>query len=286
MRGDSVTDQDTGCGRRRFLKYSGAAGVLGLSSLSGCTMVQGSQASGMEFMMGVEGLSMFAGAPAHGEYPAMPMSMSMEGMSMEGVPVKMVAKPDDSNNYHFMPHVAWVEPGTQVIWSHADIEGVSQPRGHSVTSFGAGEFFPSMIPEEASHFDSGYIAGLHGQKSEAEGIDERFNGRLSNKLLEVGNPTARGPYSHTFEHEGVYLYYCQNHHGFKMAAAIVVGELWGEGGTEAVDDPHGWSPAMTREAHHLEEADEHHGEAVHHQVGELREMIHSGGESMGHGGGM
>jgi len=248
-------------------------------------MVKGSQASSMDFMMGVEGLSMFAGAPAHGEYPAMPMTMNMEGMSMEGVPVKMVAKPDDSNNYHFMPHVAWVEPGTQVIWSHADIDDVSQPRGHSVTSFGAGRFFPSMIPEEASHFDSGYIAGLHGQKSESEGIDERFNGRLSTKLQQVGNPTARGPFTHTFEHEGVYMYYCQNHHGFKMAAAIVVGELWGEGGTEAVEEAHGWSPAMTRNPEELEHVDDAHGGPVHHQINELKEMIHSGGESMGHGGG-
>jgi len=28
-------------------------------------------------------------------------------MSMDVVTVRMVAKPDDSNNYHFMPHVAW-----------------------------------------------------------------------------------------------------------------------------------------------------------------------------------
>lgn len=248
-------------------------------------MLAGSQASGMAFMQGVEGLSMFAGAPAHGEYPASPMPMEMEGMSMEGVPVKMVAKPDDSNNYHFMPHVAWVEPGTQVSWSHADIDGVSQPRGHSVTSFGAGDFFPRFIPEEASHFDSGYIAGLHGEKSRSEGIDERFNGRISDRLTDLGNPLGRGPFTHTFEHEGVYMYYCQNHHGFKMAAAVVVGELWGEGGTEAVSDPHGWSPAMTRDPEPITGIDTVHGEAVHDQIEELREMIHSGGESMGHGGG-
>lgn len=250
-------------------------------------MVKGSQAPSMAFMQGVEGLSMFKGAPAHGEYPAKPMTMTMEGMSMQGVMVRMVAKPDDSNNYHFMPHVAWVEPGTQVIWAHADIEGVSEPRSHSVTSFGAGEYFPRMIPDDASGFDSGYIPGLHGSKSVSEGIDHRFNQFMSRKLREAGNPLGRGPFTHTFDHEGVYMYYCQNHHGFKMAAAVVVGELWGEDGTKAqgVSDPHGWAPGMTRPAEQIERADDFHGQPVHHQVEELRGMIHTGGEMMGHGGG-
>ncbi|MFB6197842.1 MAG: hypothetical protein ABEI52_06180 [Halobacteriaceae archaeon] len=30
--------------RRQFLKYGGSAGLLGLAPLSGCTMVEGSQA--------------------------------------------------------------------------------------------------------------------------------------------------------------------------------------------------------------------------------------------------
>lgn len=282
-----MTASDRTYGRRQFLKHSGAIGALGLASLSGCTMLAGSQAPSMGFMQGVEGLSMFKGAPAHGEYPAEPEEMMMHGGggSMEAVTVRMVAKPDDSHNYHFMPHVAWIEPGTTVSWMHADIDDVSQPRGHSVTSFGAGGFFPKLIPEDAPGFDSGYIAGLHGQKSVDEGIDERFNGRISNRLRAVGNPLGRGPFTHTFEHEGVYFYYCQNHHNFKMAAAIVVGELWGEDGTQAVDDPHGWAPAMTMDAEEATHVDEFHGEALHDQIGELREMIHTGGESMGHGGG-
>jgi len=41
-------------GRRQFLKYGGAAGV-GLTSLSGCAMVQGSQDPSMEFMQSVGG---------------------------------------------------------------------------------------------------------------------------------------------------------------------------------------------------------------------------------------
>lgn len=271
-------------GRRRFLKYGGAAGAIGLASLSGCTMLSGSQDPSMGFMQGVEGLSMFKGAPAHGEYPADQRTIEMHGgMEMNAVGIQMVAKPDDSNNYHFMPHVAWVEPGTRVAWMHADIDGVSQPRGHSVTSFGAADFLPRLIPEDAGHFDSGYIAGLHGEKSVEEGIDERYNGRISNRLRDLGNPVERGPFMHTFEHEGVYLYYCQNHHGFKMAAAVVVGELWGEGGTEAVEEAHGWSPGMTVDPEVITRVDPTHGEALHDQVNEIREMVHSGGESMGHG---
>lgn len=244
-------------------------------------MLQGSSAPSMEFMQGVEQLQMFKGAPAHGEYPAEPQTMTMEGMEMQGVPVKMVAQPNDSNNYHFMPHVAWIEPGTQVIWSHADIQDISEPRAHSVTSFGANYYFPTLIPPDAHTFDSGYIPGLHGQKSQDHGIDHRFNSLLSQMLKNHGNPLGRGPFTHTFEHEGVYLYYCQNHHMFKMAGAIVVGELWGEGGTASVDHVHGWSPAMTADTERIEQVDEAHGSALHDQVHELREMIHSGGEMMG-----
>ncbi|MFB6239947.1 MAG: hypothetical protein ABEH81_16575, partial [Halopenitus sp.] len=89
-------------------------------------------------MQGVQALQMFKGAPAKDAYPAQPQTMEMEeGGTLEAVVVRMVAKPDDSNNYHFMPHVAWVEPGTKVAWMHADIKNVSEPRTHSATAIGA-----------------------------------------------------------------------------------------------------------------------------------------------------
>lgn len=286
--------------RRQFLRSAGALGALGLTSLSGCTMLAGSQAPSMGFMQGVDGLHMFKGAPATGDYPANPMTMEMEGMEMTGVMVRMVAKPDDSNNYHFMPHVAWVEPGTTVIWAHADIEGVSEPRAHSVTNFGANNLLPRLVPAGAHDFDSGFIAGLHGAKSVSEGIDHRFNGRISDRVSDVENreqlseserPVPRGPFSYTFEEPGVYFYYCQNHHEFKMAAAVVVGPYYGEQGNKhdsvSEANPPGWAPAMTTgDVHHkLTEADPVHGESVAHQVEELRGMIHGGGEMMGgHGG--
>lgn len=255
----------------------------------------------MGFMQDVSSLKMFKGAPAHGEYPAEPMTMTMEGMEMEGVMVDLVAKPDDSDNYHFMPHVAWVEPGTQVIWGHADIDGVSEPRAHSVTAFGAGHRFPQLVPDHTRQFDSGYIPGLHGTKSVSEGIDHRFNDRISDRIADPVNseslpgyrqPVPRGPFTYTFEEPGVYFYYCQNHHEFKMAAAIVVGPYYGEHGNAhgSVDaeNPPGWAPAMTAPNVHdrIHDADEVHGEALAQQVEELRAMIRGGGESMGgHDGG-
>lgn len=115
----------------------------------------------------------------------------------------------------------------------------------------------------------------------SSGIDERFNGEISRDLKKLGNPLGRGPFVHEFTEEGVYLYYCQNHHEFKMAAAVVVGELWGEDGTEAVENPSGWSPAMTRDTSVIEQVDDIHGEALRDQVTELKEFIRSGGQMMG-----
>jgi plastocyanin len=261
--------------RRHFLKGVGAVGVAG--SLAGCAFGVDALESSMS-AVDVEGLTMFKGAPAHGEYPAEPSHIEHEmpggTMEMDAVTVSMIAATDDSNNYHFMPHVAWVEPGQTVFWEHFSRDGVSERRTHTVTSFGNASLFPRLIPEGSHHFDSGFRAGTHGIDQD-ELIDERHNREMVDQIGQEGG------FSHTFEEEGVYLYYCQNHHEFKMAAAIVVGELWGEGGSETVDDPDGWAPGMTTDLHELEEADEMHGEAVHQQVEELREMIHSGGEMMG-----
>lgn len=286
--------------RRQFLRSAGALGALGLTSLSGCTMLAGSQAPSMGFMQDVEALKMFKGAPAMGNYPAKPKTMTMEGMEMTGVMVRLVAKPDDSNNYHFMPHVAWVEPGTTVMWAHADIEGVSQPRGHTVTAFGANHMLPRLFPTDARPFDSGFIPGLHGQKSVEEGIDHRFNQRISERITSVENsehlssrerPVPRGPFMVKFHKPGAYFYYCQNHHQFRMAGAIVVGPYYGEHGDEhdsvSQPNPDGWGPAMTAKNVHekIHEADHLHGEALAHQVEEVRGMIHGGGKMMGgHGG--
>lgn len=263
-------------GRRRFLKYGGVAGALSLTSLSGCAMVQGSQAPSMGFMQTVQALQMFKGAPAQDAYPAQPQTMEMEEGTLEAVVVRMVAKPDDSNNYHFMPHVVWVEPGQTVFWEHYNEEGFSERRTHTATSFGSNGLFMRLIPEGASHFDSGYRAGTHGSQGGGDpSIDERFNRGMVRSLGGV-----EGGFAHTFEQKGVYLYYCQPHHEFKMAGAVVCGEIWGEDG-QGGEEPVGWDPAMTADVSVIPEMDTYHGEAVLAQVHELRELIHGGGE--GHG---
>ena len=235
----------------------------------------------MANVMGVEGLSMFKGGPANGEYPASTSHIEMEmpggqHMEMEAVTVSTIAAPDDSNNYHFMPHVVWVEPGQTVLWEHYAAPGVSEKRTHTATSFGGAGQFMRLIPEGASHFDSGYRAGTHGMDQQ-EQIDERFSRKMARLIGQ------EGAFTHTFEQQGVYFYYCQNHHEFKMAGAVVVGELWGENGDEAVSDTTGWGPGMTANLDLIPRQDPLHGKALKDQLHEVREMIISGGQFMGHG---
>lgn len=264
--------------RRTYLK--GIAGLAGTSALAGCTITAGALDSSMETVMAIDELSMFKGAPAHGEYPAETSHIEHEMpggvMEMEAVTIGMTAATDDSNNYHFMPHVAWVEPGQTVFWEHFSRAGVSERRTHTITSFGGADLFMRLIPADAHHFDSGYRAGTHGI-SQSELIDERHNREMVDQIGQEGG------FSHQFEQEGVYVYYCQPHHEFKMAGAVVVGELWGDAGDEAVSNPDGWGPAMTADTDQIPSMDPMHGAAVHDQVHELREMIHAGGDMNGGG---
>lgn len=265
----------TDASRRGYLK--GVAGLVGGSAFAGCTATVGALDSTMESVMEVDELDMFKGAPAHGEFPAEPSTIEHEmpggHMEMEAVAIRMTAATDDSNNYHFMPHVAWVEPGQTVFWEHFARAEVSERRTHSVTSFGSNGLFMRLIPEHAHHFDSDYRAGTHGI-DQGELIDERYNREMADQVGQEGG------FSHQFEEEGVYFYYCQPHHQYKMAGAIVVGELWGSDGTESVSNPSGWAPAMTADTDAILGQDPMHGDAVKDQLHELREMIHSGGDMM------
>lgn len=266
--------------RRRFLGALAGAGTV--APLSGCTVLAGALDSDMESLEDIDELPMFKGAPAQDAFPAetetiehhMPDGM----MEMEAVSIATTAATDGSNNYHFMPHVAWIEPGQTVAWEHFSRPGVSERRTHTITSFGADGKYMRLIPPDAEPFDSGYRAGTHGV-DHREHLDERFNREMVDQIGQ------EGMFTHQFEQEGVYLFYCQPHHEYQMAAAVVVGELWGEHGDEAVDDPAGWAPAMTADTERIRTMDPRHGHAVSEQVHELRELIRSGGDMMGNGGG-
>lgn len=97
----------------------------------------------------------------------------------------------EGSQFHFMPHVGYVEPGTTVEWVHAG-NGDSL---HSVTSMHPEQPEPALCPPDSKPFNSGPF----GAKKD--------------------------PYRHTFEEPGVYVYYCMPHKAFGMAAAMVVGHV-------------------------------------------------------------
>jgi plastocyanin len=232
-----------------------------MMSFAGCLqsqMTEGSIGANMQPMMQM-GFEAMVGSPAMDEYPAEPND---EGF----VDVAMIAYDDDTNNYHFMPHVVWVEPGTTVRWAHT-AKGISERRTHSATAITpelmAG--YPRLIPENGASFDSGLLPGSHDSEFDAVGETELIR---------------YGPYTHTFEEKGVYFYLCQPHYGVSgMAGAVVVGELWEENQGE------GWSPGMTADLSPIVEADPVNGPVIKEKIeGDLRTMVRHGEEG-GEGGG-
>ncbi len=228
-------------------------------SLAGCLqsqMVDGSIGANMQPMMEM-GLSAMAGSPAKDAYPAEPND---EGF----VDVMMVAYADGTNNYHFMPHVVWVEPGTTVRWMHTG-EGISEKRTHSATAITPDLMtgYPRLIPEAGAQFDSGLLPGSHDSEFDAVGETELIG---------------YGPYTHTFEERGVYFYLCQPHYGVSgMAGAVVVGDLWEENQGE------GWSPGMTADLSPIVDADPVNGPVIKEKIeGDLRTMVRHGEEGGGH----
>ncbi|MFB6130546.1 MAG: plastocyanin/azurin family copper-binding protein [Salinigranum sp.] len=218
----------------------------------------------MSKAMSTTGLPMFGGGPDNLK-------------SGDEVMVHAVAMADDSNNYHFFPHVVWVEPGTTVKWEHFVKPHVSVARVHTSTALSGKHFGVRLIPESAQGWDSKLMAGTGSMmSSEQRFFDAEENGGITNDIgKQVVNSESnqlRGGFSHTFEKQGVYMYYCQNHYKFNMAGAVVVGPLSGKNKAE------GWAPAMTAD---LSPIEEYVGaEGLIDQLGELREFVEKGG-SMG-----
>lgn len=130
--------------------------------------------------------------------------------------------------YMFRPMVAFVEPGTTVSWTHAGNGDVL----HSVTAFAGHSTDPVLIPPGAEGYNSGPFSH------------------------------EKDPYEHTFEAEGVHMFYCMPHKDFGMAGAVVVGDV-------GPDDP-GWRPAMTNPESELGAL----APEMVHKIAKLRRMIH------------
>jgi plastocyanin len=103
-----------------------------------------------------------------------------------------------AGQYVNTPAVVWLEPGGEITWSIKN-------GAHSVTAYHPDYGKQMRIPESADPFDSGTLSG-----------GETF--------------------SHTFETEGVYNYYCRPHEGLGMVGLVVVGEPGGGPGTTAPED--------------------------------------------------
>lgn len=246
--------------RRSFLRAAGLAGTVGLGSLAGCTALKGSEAPSMARAMSETGLPMFGGGP--------------DNLQSGEVRVNAVAFTDDSNNYHFFPHVVWVEPGTKVEWEHYVKAHVSEARVHTATAFTGNYFGVRLIPDGAEGFDSGYMSGTGKMMSiDQSFFDSQENGGITNnygkKVVNSQSSMIRGGFSHTFDQQGVYLYFCENHYKWHMAGAVVVGPL---GGGKEGD---GWAPAMTADISPIGEFVG--GEGLVDQLKELREFIEKGG---------
>lgn len=97
------------------------------------------------------------------------------------------ARGENTNEFHFNPHVTWVTVGGTVTWR-------LESGTHTATAYHQGNNQPRLVPEGTDAWDSG-------------------------TLSEEGQT-----YEHTFDTEGVYHYLCKPHEQFGMIATVIVGE--------------------------------------------------------------
>ena len=169
--------------RRRLLE--GTAG-LAVAGLAGCTTTSGD--SGQQRAGGSQPTDEQSGGddhPGHGQEAHGHDTVSEPKASREVV--VNTARSGGSTEYHFDPHVTWVEPGGTVTWR-------LESGTHTATAYHPGNDQPRLVPEGTDAWDSGTMS-------------------------EEGET-----FEHTFETEGVYHYLCTPHEQFGMMATVIVGE--------------------------------------------------------------
>lgn len=169
--------------RRRLLEGTAGLAVAGLAGCTGAPSGSGQQAAG-----GTPTDNEESGGddhPGHGEEAHGHDQVSEPKASRE-VAVN-TARQEGSTEYHFDPHVTWVEAGGTVTWR-------LESGTHTATAYHPGNDQPRLVPEGTEAWDSG-------------------------TLSEEGET-----FSHTFETEGVYHYLCTPHEQFGMMATVIVGE--------------------------------------------------------------
>ena len=159
------------------LTVAGFAGCIGAPTGIGQQQLDGSQSTDQHAEADDQ--------PGHGDEPHGHDLVSEPTTSRE-VAVN-TARFEDSTEYHFDPHVTWVEVGGTVTWRLES--GI-----HSATAYHPGNDQPRLVPEGTEAWDSG-------------------------TLSEAGET-----FSHTFNTEGVYHYLCRPHEQFGMIATVIVGE--------------------------------------------------------------
>ncbi|MFB6254691.1 MAG: plastocyanin/azurin family copper-binding protein [Halobacteriaceae archaeon] len=122
--------------------------------------------------------------PGHGEHQHHHEKVSEPKQTRE-VLVNTARKPG-TDAYHFKPHVTWVTVGGTVTWK-------LQSGNHTATAYHPGNDEPRLVPKGTEAWDSGM-------------------------LTENGET-----YSHTFDTEGVYHYFCKPHEKFGMLGTVIVG---------------------------------------------------------------
>lgn len=163
--------------RRQILQGSGSLAFFGLAGCGAPTRQPTDDSSG--------GNVQNEDHPGHGD--------SAHGHDQVSAPkarrevLVNTARNGDNTEYHFDPHVTWVDVGGTVEW-------MLESGTHTATAYHPGNDQPRLVPEGTEAWDSGMLS------NEGE------------------------TFEHTFETEGVYHYYCQPHETFGMLATVIVGE--------------------------------------------------------------